>query len=69
MRPGTTQTVDQPRAAQAPGMVMFGEDDPFFAKPSQKENLAIIETMRKDHAALWNYAVEPKTGHGPGEKS
>jgi len=69
MRPGTTQMVDQPRAAQVPGMVMFGEDDPFFAQPSREKNLAIVDTMRKEHGALWNYAVEPKTGHGPGEKS
>ena len=69
MRPGTTQMVDQPNAAHVPGLVMFGEDDPYFARPSRKENLAIIETMRKDHSALWNCAVEPKTGHGPGAKS
>ena len=25
--------------------------------------------MRKKHKALWNFAVEPKTGHGPGQKT
>ena len=25
--------------------------------------------MRKKHQAVWNYAVEPKTGHGPGDKT
>ena len=25
--------------------------------------------MRKKHNAVWNFAVEPKTGHGPGEKT
>lgn len=69
MRPGTTQQVFQPGAAEVPGLVMFGEDDPFFAKPSQRENMAVVERMRKEHAARWHYAVEPGTGHGPGEKS
>ena len=69
MRPGTTQQVFQPGAAEVPGLVMFGEDDPFFAKPSQRENMAVVERMRKEHDARWHYAVEPGTGHGPGEKS
>jgi lysophospholipase L1-like esterase len=69
MRPGITAQVYQPGAATVPGMIMFGENDPFFAKPSQQENMAVVEKMRKDHAALWHFAVEPGTGHGPGEKS
>lgn len=69
MRPGTTYQVYQPGAAQIPGLVIFGEDDPFFARPSKEENMGVVEAMRKKHRALWNYAVEPKTGHGPGEKT
>lgn len=69
MRPGTTMQVMQPGAAQVPGLVMFGEDDPFFARPSQRENMAVVESMRREHGALWHCAVEPKTGHGPGAKS
>lgn len=66
MRPGTTFQVYQPDAARVPGMVIFGEDDPFLARPSREENLAVVPLMRRKHHALWNYAVEPKTGHGPG---
>ena len=69
MRPGTTFQVYQPEAARIPGMVIFGEDDDFFARPSKEENMAVVEAMRKKHNALWHYAVEPKTGHGPGEKT
>lgn len=69
MRPGTTFQVYQPGATQVPGMIIFGEDDPFFARPSKQENMAVVEAMRKKHNALWHYAVEPKTGHGPGEKT
>lgn len=69
MRPGTTFQVYQPKAAQTPGMVIFGEDDPFFARPSKEQNMAVVEAMRQKHAALWLYAVEPKTGHGPGDKT
>ncbi|WP_395745089.1 hypothetical protein [Prosthecobacter sp.] len=69
MRPGTTYQVYQPGAAQIPGLVIFGEDDPFFARPSKAENMGVVEAMRKKHHAVWNYAVEPKTGHGPGEKT
>ena len=69
MRPGTTYQVYQPGAAPVPGLIIFGEDDPFFARPSKEENLAVVEAMRKKHRALWAYAVEPKTGHGPGEKT
>ncbi len=69
MRPGTTFQVYQPGAAKVPGMVIFGEDDGFFARPSKEENMAVVEAMRKKHSALWHYAVEPKTGHGPGEKT
>jgi hypothetical protein len=69
MRPGTSFQVYQPKAAQTPGMVIFGEDDPFFARPSNEENMAVVEAMRKKHSALWHCAVEPKTGHGPGEKT
>ncbi|MEI6714840.1 MAG: hypothetical protein WCO60_13875 [Verrucomicrobiota bacterium] len=69
MRPGVTFQVYQPGAAQVPGLVIFGEDDPFLARPSKEENLAVVQTLRKKHTALWNFAVEPKTGHGPGEKT
>jgi hypothetical protein len=69
MRPGTTFQVYQPGAAQVPGLVIFGEDDQFFGRPSKAENLAVVEVMRKKHGALWNCAVEPKTGHGPGDKT
>jgi len=69
MRPGTTYQVYQPGAAQVPGLVIFGEDDAFFARPSKEENMGVVEAMRKNHQAVWNYAVEPKTGHGPGDKT
>jgi hypothetical protein len=69
MRPGITFQVYQPGAAQVPGLVIFGEDDSFLARPSQEENLAVVPALRKNHQALWNIAVEPKTGHGPGEKT
>lgn len=69
MRPGTTFQVYQPGGAQVPGMVIFGEDDGFFARPSKEENMAVVQAMRQKHHALWHYAVEPKTGHGPGEKT
>jgi hypothetical protein len=69
MRPGITFQVYQPGAAQVPGLVIFGEDDQFLVRPSKEENLAVVEVMRKKHRAVWNYAVEPKTGHGPGEKT
>jgi len=69
MRPGTTFQVYQPGAAQVPGLVIFGEDDHFLARPSKEENLAVVPTLRKNHRALWNFAVEPQTGHGPGEKT
>lgn len=69
MRPGTTFQVYQPGAAQVPGLVIFGEDDPFLARPSKEENLAVVPALRKNHAARWCSAVEPKTGHGPGEKT
>jgi hypothetical protein len=69
MRPGTTFQVYQPGAAQVPGLVIFGEGDPFLARPSKEENLTVVEVMRKKHAALWTSTVEPKTGHGPGEKT
>jgi hypothetical protein len=69
MRPGITFQVYQPGAAQVPGLVIFGEDDHFLARPSKEENLAVVSTLRKNHGALWSFAVEPKTGHGPGEKT
>jgi hypothetical protein len=69
MRPGTTYQVYQPGAAQVPGLIIFGEDDPFFARPSKEENTAIVEAMWQKQHALWAYAVEPKSGHGPGEKT
>ncbi|OYW77142.1 MAG: hypothetical protein B7Z37_05740 [Verrucomicrobia bacterium 12-59-8] len=69
MRPGTTYQVYQPGAAQIPGLVIFGEVDDFFGRPSKAENMGVVEAMRKKHGALWNYAIEPKTGHGPSEKT
>ena len=66
MRPGITFQVYQPAAAKVPGLVIFGEEDHFLGRPSKAENLAVVEVMRKQHGALWNFAVEPKTGHGPG---
>lgn len=69
MRPGTTYQVYQPGAAKVPGMIIFGEDDAFFARPSKEQNMAVVEAMRKKHHALWHYAVEPKSGHGPGERT
>lgn len=69
MRPGITFQVYQPRAAQVPGLVIFGENDPFLARPSPAENLAVVPTIRKRYDAVWSMAVEPKTGHGPGEKT
>jgi hypothetical protein len=65
MRPGTTFQIYQPRAAQVPGLVVFGEDDPFLKRPSVAENLSVLPLARKTHDALWNAVVEPKTGHGP----
>lgn len=69
MRPGITFQVYQPGAAQVPGLVIFGENDDFLKRPSVAENLAVVEVMRKKHHAVWNFAVEPKTGHGPGDKT
>jgi len=69
MRPGTTFQVYQPGAARVPGLVIFGENDHFLARPSKEENLAVVPLMRKKHNAVWNFAVEPKTGHGPGSKT
>lgn len=69
MRPGVTFQVYQPGAAQVPGLIIFGEDDHFLARPSKEENLAVVPAIRKKYHALWNVAVEPKTGHGPGEKT
>ena len=69
MRPGITFQVYQPGGAQVPGLVIFGEDDHFLARPSKEENLAVVGALRKNHRALWNTAVEPKTGHGPGEQT
>jgi arylsulfatase A-like enzyme len=69
MRPGITHQVFQPAAAGVPGLVIFGEDDQFLTRPSKEENLAVVPLMRKRHDAVWNMVVEPKTGHGPGEKT
>jgi hypothetical protein len=69
MRPGITFQVYQPRAAAVPGLVVFGERDHFLDRPSREENLAVVPTLRSRHDAVWNIAVEPDTGHGPGEKT
>jgi hypothetical protein len=65
MRPGTTFQVFQPGAAKVPGLIIFGETDQFLAKPSVEENLSIVPMVRKKYSALWNTAVQAKTGHGP----
>jgi hypothetical protein len=69
MRPGITFQVYQPGAAAVPGLVIFGEDDQFLTRPSVPENLSVVPAIRKRFQATWNMAVEPKTGHGPGEKT
>ena len=69
MRPGTTMMVDQPDAAEVPGMIMFGENDPYFAQKSKQRNMEVVERMRQDHGALWHVVVEPKGAHGAGEKT
>jgi hypothetical protein len=69
MRPGATLQVFQPSAAQVPGLIIFGEDDPYFARPSKEENMAVVVRMLKEHDAVWNFVVEPKTGHGPTPKT
>ncbi len=69
MRPGTTFQVYQPRAATVPGLVIFGEDDPFLTRPSNEANLGVVALMRQKHQAVWNFAVEPHTGHGPTKKT
>ncbi len=69
MRPGTTFQVFQPRAAAVPGLVIFGEDDPFLARPSNEANLGVVPLMRKKHDAVWNFAVEAHSGHGPTSKT
>jgi pimeloyl-ACP methyl ester carboxylesterase len=69
MRPGITFQVYQPGAAAVPGLVIFGEDDQFLTRPRVAENLAVVPAIRKRFQAAWNMAVEPKTGHGPGEKT
>ncbi|RFC46151.1 MAG: hypothetical protein DVB28_000155 [Verrucomicrobia bacterium] len=69
MRAGYTFQIYQPGAAKAPGLVMFGEEDKFFANDHRAETLALVPMMRKHHNAAWNLVVEPKTGHGPSEKT
>jgi hypothetical protein len=69
MRPGITFQVYQPGAASVPGLIIFGEDDPFLTRPTVAENLAVVPALRKNHGAAWNFVVEPGTGHGPGEKT
>ena len=69
MRPGTTFQVFQPGGAPVPGLVIFGEDDQLFARQSKEQNMAVVETMRKKHGALWNSVIESKTGHGPTDRT
>jgi hypothetical protein len=69
MRAGYTFQIYQPGAAKAPGLVMFGEEDKYFANDHRAETLALVPMMRKHHNAAWNLVVEPKTGHGPGAKT
>ena len=69
MRPGISFQVYQPGAVGVPGLVIFGEKDPFLVRPSIAENLSIIPLIRKKHDALWCQAVEPGGGHGPGAKT
>lgn len=69
MRPGTTLQVYQPAAATVPGLVIFGEKDSFFARPSVARNLAVIPLMRTRHNAVWNQVVEAGGGHGPSKQT
>ncbi len=73
MRPGNANQILQPGGAEVPGMIMFGEDDPYFAKDNDQEiqqrRISLVEQMRKDHAARWHCVVEPKTGHLPTENT
>jgi len=69
MRPGFTYQVYQPEAAKVPGLVIFGEDDDFLARPTVKENLSVVPLMRRQHDAVWNMVVEPETGHAPTDKT
>ncbi|MEK0445355.1 MAG: hypothetical protein RLZZ399_676 [Verrucomicrobiota bacterium] len=69
MRAGYTFQIWQPAAAAAPGLVIFGEVDKYFANPHRDETLSIVPMMRKHHQATWTLAVEPQSGHGPGEKT
>jgi hypothetical protein len=69
MRAGYTFQIYQPGAAKAPGLIMFGEEDKYFANDHREETLALVPMMRKHHNAAWNLVVEPKTGHGPGERT
>jgi len=69
MRPGTSFQVYQPGAARVPGLVIFGEKDPFLERPSVAENLSIIPLIRKKQNAIWSQVVEPGGGHGPGRKT
>lgn len=66
MRPGTTFQTYQPEAAMVPGLVIFGEKDSFFERPSVEENLAVVPRMRTQYNAVWNYVVEANGGHAPG---
>lgn len=67
MRAGFTFQIYQPGAARAPGLVIFGEDDKYFANKHREETLALVPMMRRHHQAVWNVVVEPKGGHGPGQ--
>jgi hypothetical protein len=69
MRAGYTFQIYQPNAAKAPGLIMFGEEDKYFANDHRTETLGLVPMMRKHHNAAWNLVVEPKTGHGPGAKT
>jgi hypothetical protein len=68
MRPGTTFQVYQPGAAQVPGLVIFGEDDPFLARPSKAENLAVVPLMRKKHASCGTPRSSRRPGTAPGRR-
>ena len=67
MRAGYTFQIYQPGAAKAPGLIIYGEQDKYFANAHQAENLAFVPMMRKHYDAVWNLVIEPKSGHGPGE--
>ena len=63
MRPGIPFHVYQPGAAQVPGLVIFGEDDPFLARPSD------IVTVRRNKITLCGWhSIEAGQVAAPSER-